>query len=30
MRVGSRLEFVARFIGRTMAYAYEVVEYEPG
>jgi uncharacterized membrane protein len=30
IRVGSRLEFVARFIGRTMAYTYEVVEYEPG
>lgn len=30
IRVGSRLEFVARFLGRTLAYTYEVVEYEPG
>ena len=27
--VGSRLEFVARFLGRTLNYTYEVVEYEP-
>lgn len=30
MRLGSRLEFVARFLGRTLVYTYEVVEYEPG
>jgi len=30
MRVGSRLEFVARFLGRTLVYTYEVVQYEPG
>jgi hypothetical protein len=27
--VGSRVAFVARFLGRRIAYAYEVVEYEP-
>ena len=27
--VGSRLDFVARFLGRTLAYTYEVVEYGP-
>jgi hypothetical protein len=27
--VGSRLDFVARFLGRTLAYTYEVVELEP-
>jgi uncharacterized membrane protein len=27
--VGSRLDFVARFLGRTLAYTYEVVEYAP-
>jgi hypothetical protein len=26
---GSRLDFVARFLGRTLAYTYEVVEYGP-
>jgi uncharacterized membrane protein len=30
LRVGSRLDFVARFLGRTLVYTYEVVEYEPG
>lgn len=28
--VGSRMDFVARFLGRTIAYTYEVVEWEPG
>ncbi len=28
--VGSRMDFVARFLGRTLAYTYEVVELEPG
>ena len=27
--VGSRMDFVARFLGRTLAYTYEVVEYDP-
>jgi uncharacterized membrane protein len=30
LRVGSRLAFVAQFIGRRLAYVYEVVEYVPG
>ena len=29
VRVGSRMAFVAQFLGRRMAYTYEVVEYEP-
>jgi hypothetical protein len=28
--VGSRMDFVARFLGRRLAYAYEVVVFEPG
>lgn len=28
--VGSRMAFVARFLGRTIAYTYEVSEYVPG
>ena len=30
VRVGSRMVFVARFLGRTLAYTYEVVELVPG
>ena len=29
VRTGSRMDFVARFLGRTLAYTYEVVEYGP-
>ena len=28
--VGSRVRFVARFLGRTLAYTYEVREIDPG
>ena len=28
--VGSRMDFVARFLGRRLAYTYEVVELDPG
>jgi uncharacterized protein YndB with AHSA1/START domain len=28
--IGSRTEFVARFLGRRLTYTYEVVELEPG
>jgi uncharacterized membrane protein len=28
--VGSRMDFVARFLGRTLSYTYQVVELEPG
>jgi len=28
--VGSRMDFVARFLGRRLAYTYEVVELTPG
>lgn len=28
--VGSRMSFVARFLGRRLAYTYEVVEFAPG
>lgn len=30
LRIGSRLAFVARFLGRRIAYTYEVVELVPG
>ena len=29
LSVGSRLAFVARFLGRTLTYAYEIVELRP-
>jgi uncharacterized protein YndB with AHSA1/START domain len=30
LTVGSRMRFVATFLGRRLAYTYEVVEYVPG
>jgi uncharacterized membrane protein len=30
LEVGSRLAFVAEFLGRRLEYTYEVVEHEPG
>ena len=30
LRIGTRVAFVARFLGRSLAYTYEVISYEAG
>ncbi len=30
VQLGSKMDFVATFLGRRLAYTYEVVEFEPG
>lgn len=30
LAIGTRLDFVARFLGRRLAYTYEIVAFEPG
>jgi hypothetical protein len=30
VQVGSRIDFVAQFLGRRLAYTYEVIDFVPG